>query len=191
MAWLHDQGITHGRLNGSNLLLEDGFSRVVIANCAAPAAAYTSAAAQDAVAIITPPEQLAAVSDAGADTSGTSGTSGSTDVSTQPTSVASPAGDVYAFAFVLLELVSGKRAYEGIGCAAIRTTAEFGARPAIPDTVPAPVARVIVAAWAQHPADRPSMSRLVTLLRAAINKCSEGKPTPTEATALHQALTIT
>lgn len=75
-------------------------------------------------------------------------------------------GDVYAYAIVLLEIVSGTRVYRGMTEQAIVKFVLAGKRPPIPANVPEEVRRLIQACWAEDPDARPSFKDVVQALEA-------------------------
>jgi serine/threonine protein kinase len=73
-----------------------------------------------------------------------------------------PAADVYALGLVLLEALTGEQAYPGSGLHDAQ--ARLHAPPLVPNDVPAPLARALLAMTELSPAGRPSAERAAGML---------------------------
>ncbi|WP_156935376.1 hypothetical protein [Pseudonocardia spinosispora] len=73
-----------------------------------------------------------------------------------------PAADVYALGLVLLEAISGRQVYPGSGRAAAE--ARLDAPPLVPNDVPGPMARALLAMTETLPSARPTASRAAAML---------------------------
>jgi tRNA A-37 threonylcarbamoyl transferase component Bud32 len=73
-----------------------------------------------------------------------------------------PAADVYALGLVLLEAVTGERAFTGTAVEAV--LARLVGPPAIPDTVPAPLAPLVARMTADDPDLRPTAAEVARCL---------------------------
>jgi hypothetical protein len=89
---------------------------------------------------------------------------------------ATPASDVYALGLVLLEVITGERAYEGSPSEA--ALARLNRQPEIPPTTSGPLGALLGAMTAADPTLRPSASAAADVLRASVH---EG---PADATAV-------
>jgi serine/threonine-protein kinase len=69
--------------------------------------------------------------------------------------VASPLSDVYALGVVMYECLAGRRPFDGSDQIAVATAHLTQAPPPLPETLPADVRRLVAAAMAKDPADRP------------------------------------
>ena len=74
-----------------------------------------------------------------------------------------PASDVYSLGLVMLEALTGERAFPGTGIEAL--AARLHRPPAIPETVPAGWRDILVDCVAREPDDRPSADDVVRRLR--------------------------
>lgn len=75
-----------------------------------------------------------------------------------------PAADVYALGLVLLEAISGRQVYPGSGRAAAE--ARLAAPPLVPNDVPGPMARALLAMTETVPGARPTAARAAAMLAA-------------------------
>ncbi len=152
MRFLHEKKpvpILHGDLKTSNLLLEDD-GRVVIADFGLASSMRSgmgeSGAQAGALTVsISPPEVLR-----------------------DPMAPRTAAGDVYAFAIVLLEIMTGRGTFRGMRAPDVKRLVCEGNRPPIPGYLPAGVADIISACWAQEPADRPSFAVITQMISEAM-----------------------
>jgi serine/threonine protein kinase len=145
LEYLHDHGIVHrGITPGVVLLVEqdEGFIRAQIDELATA----TRTAAPDPLTFLAPealsyvaPEQL-------------QGTG------------ASPASDVYALMLVVLESLTGRRAFPD----PVLRSASPTAAPAIPETTPIALAELIRRGTSPDPQDRPSTTELARELRRVL-----------------------
>lgn len=76
-----------------------------------------------------------------------------------------PAADVYALGLVLVEAVSGRQVYPGGGRAAAEARLETP--PVVPNDVPGPLARALLAMTETQPNARPSAERAAAMLAGA------------------------
>jgi serine/threonine protein kinase len=77
-----------------------------------------------------------------------------------------PASDVFAFGLILLEILTGARAFpENLGlCQIMFIVSMDDERPKIPDSVPSRLRALIQDCWAADPDDRPSFKEIVDRL---------------------------
>jgi hypothetical protein len=59
------------------------------------------------------------------------------------------AGDVYAYAIVLLELMTGRACFRNMRAADVRRAVIEGRRPPVPGWMPARITQIVTACWAQ------------------------------------------
>ncbi len=78
---------------------------------------------------------------------------------------------MYAFAIVLLEILSGRPAYTSITRDMLRRNVLEGRRPPIPGSLPDDVSHIITQCWAQDPAQRPTFNQLVGWLTECVARC--------------------
>lgn len=147
MSYLHQRviPILHLSLKPANILLEENGNSVVIADYGILEWALEEGSIRPTLTNITylPPE---IVKDMEADRNA--------------------AVDVYAFAMLLLEIMSGKPAYKGLTDKQIIPLVVDGRRPSIPVEIPQGVADVIEDCWAEEPQDRPNFAHVVEQLKA-------------------------
>jgi serine/threonine-protein kinase len=79
--------------------------------------------------------------------------------------IASPLSDVYALGVVAYECLAGWRPFDGDNQVAVATAHLQDEPPPLPETVPAPVRAIVVAAMSKNPAERPQgANALATLM---------------------------
>jgi hypothetical protein len=141
LAHAHARGVTHRDVKPGNILL-DRAERAHLADFGiarlSDATATTGAGFVVGTAAYLAPEQVRAER-------------------------AGPPADVYALGLVLLECVTGRRAYPGTFNEA--AVARLTTSPEIPPTVPPALAAIITEATARDPSRRPSAATLAHLLR--------------------------
>ncbi|MDO8337374.1 MAG: protein kinase [Microcella sp.] len=91
-----------------------------------------------------------------------------------------PASDVYSLGLVMLEALTGERAFPGTGIEAL--AARLHRPPAIPETVPAGWRDIIADCVAREPAERPSADDVVRRLRR-LGRASASSAAPTTGAA--------
>jgi mitogen-activated protein kinase kinase kinase 11 len=137
--------ILHGDLKTSNLLVSDDFKHIALSDFGLSArlvsATGVAGPGGGLTISISPPEVLI-----------------------NPTAPRGPAVDVYAFAIVMLEMVTGQAAYRGMRRHEVEQVVLRGDRPPIPENVPLAVQDLIQQCWAQSPVRRPSFAQVVDWL---------------------------
>ena len=79
--------------------------------------------------------------------------------------IASPLSDVYALGVVAYECLAGWRPFDGDNQVAVATAHLQDEPPPLPETIPAPVRAIVVAAMSKNPAERPQgANALATLM---------------------------
>eukprot|EP00798_Chlamydomonas_sp_ICE-L_P022805 gene22805-29970_t len=79
--------------------------------------------------------------------------------------------DVYAFGIMLNELFAKEAPFSGMGGAAeIKSTVLSGGRPELALTMPRAVTDIVTKCWSQDAPSRPSMEKLLDLLKDALSK---------------------
>lgn len=84
-----------------------------------------------------------------------------------------PAADVYSLGLVLLEALTGERAYPGTPTES--ALARLNRRPDVPDSLSPPWRQLVVAMTATDPVDRPTAAQVASGLRTAA-RASSGQP---------------
>ncbi len=79
---------------------------------------------------------------------------------------------MYAFAIVLLEILSGRPAYTTVTRDMLKRNVLAGRRPPIPASVPDDVSHIITQCWAQEPSERPTFTQVVALLTECVGRCT-------------------
>jgi aminoglycoside phosphotransferase (APT) family kinase protein len=74
-----------------------------------------------------------------------------------------PAADVYSLGLLVLEMATGRRAFEGVGMAAAMARLHHG--PEIPDDLPLTLAATVTAMAAMDPDERPTAEAVASQLR--------------------------
>lgn len=82
-----------------------------------------------------------------------------------------PSADVYAFGIVLLEILTGMRAWGNLNRIQLKAAAIAGDRPKIPSHIPTDVADLIKACWAHDPGSRPAFGEVAQKLEVAARAC--------------------
>jgi hypothetical protein len=77
-----------------------------------------------------------------------------------------PPADMYSFAMLLFELVTGREPWDGRNLGQIALAVSQGRRPAVPAGLDAELVGLMAACWAQEPAARPSAAVVVARLVA-------------------------
>jgi serine/threonine-protein kinase len=101
--------------------------------------------------------------------------------------IASPLSDVYALGVVAYECLAGWRPFDGDNQVAVATAHLQDEPPPLPETIPAPVRAIVVAAMSKNPAERPQgANALATLmedlrLRGLAGGIQELPPEPLQA----------
>jgi eukaryotic-like serine/threonine-protein kinase len=78
--------------------------------------------------------------------------------------VASPLSDVYALGIVAYECLAGRRPFEGDNQIAVATAQLMEQPPPLPASIPVPVRRVVEAALAKRPQERPAGAQAFAVL---------------------------
>lgn len=88
------------------------------------------------------------------------------------------ATDVFSFAMLLLEIITGDQPFKGMDTPAIIVGVVEGLRPAIPHTCPEPLAELIRLCWRQDWTQRPTFGAIVKMLRDIMfsSKTEAGAP---------------
>jgi eukaryotic-like serine/threonine-protein kinase len=143
LGYAHSCGVVHRDLKPGNVLLDNEDRALVtdfgIARLMSESARHTATGVTVGTAAYLAPEQVRG-----------------DDVT--------PAADVYSLGLVLLEALTGERAYRGSPTEV--ALARLSTRPAIPDTVSGPWRELLGAMTALTPGDRPTTHDAATSLRA-------------------------
>jgi serine/threonine protein kinase len=78
--------------------------------------------------------------------------------------------DVYAFGVMLNEMMAKSPPFAGLGVPEIRNAVLSGGRPEVPLSAPKPLTDIVVKCWDQQPANRPSMEKVLSLLKDVADK---------------------
>lgn len=159
LAVVHAAGIVHRDIKPSNVLLTSGAVSAKLAD-------FGIATMVDATRLTTPgtlmgtvaylaPEQLS-------------------------DSVPAPAADIYSLGLVVLESVTGERAFPGT--AAESMSARLVSDPRVPQSVPPALRSLVVAMTARDASGRPTASRVAELAEAATRELATGVPADPTAT---------
>jgi hypothetical protein len=81
--------------------------------------------------------------------------------------------DVYSFAMICVEVLTGDVPYHNISTGHIRKHVQSGHRPELPSKVPADLRKLIVECWSGDPSSRPSFSDICTKMQGL--KYTQGK----------------
>ena len=83
---------------------------------------------------------------------------------------ATPATDIYSLGIVAYETIAGKRPFTGESQVAIAMAQINDAPPPLPDDVPEPVQRLVMACLAKDPQDRPTTAARLAQAAAALHR---------------------
>ncbi|KAJ7854911.1 kinase-like domain-containing protein, partial [Mycena leptocephala] len=141
LALLHDQHIVHGDLRGSNILVDDDGHACLIEFGLTVLSDETISQTNHGVRWMAPETLDPTLTDL----------------------ARTPAGDIYAFACVCLELYTGYPPFHALHDAAVMFQVVGGMRPGRParDVIPDHIWNIMEQCWAHNSADRPTILGIV------------------------------
>ncbi|OGT07786.1 MAG: hypothetical protein A2X78_02935 [Gammaproteobacteria bacterium GWE2_37_16] len=86
--------------------------------------------------------------------------------------------DVYAFGIVMWEIISCLLPYQDIPPRQIQNHVMQGGRPAIPDSVPTELAKIITSCWSGNPKERPRMNEVIRVIARVLEEINAHQNAP-------------